>query len=274
MLKPLIAIITALAVFILIFLTFYALKGGRQIHYIKSKGEIRVISLIPSVTETLFFIGAGGSVKGRTRYCAYPPEVRQIPELGGLFDINYEGIISLSPDIVILSELQRDAAARLKTLGINYLTVNHNDFNGVLQSFSLIGEAVGKDTTDIVDALNDRIAAIRQRAAAYPPKKVVVAVSREAGRFIIAGGDGFYSEALKILNVENPFADSAPYTAISREALLRLKPDLLIALSYYEQTDDDKDGACIVSGSFGYTPGPRFPLLLESFARCIYPEKN
>jgi iron complex transport system substrate-binding protein len=274
MLRTITTLITAITIFLLIFATFFALKERAYITPSGNKGEIRIISLTPSVTEILYFIGAGDMVKGRTRYCIYPPEVEEKPELGGLFDINYEGIISLSPDIVILSEFQRDAAARLKALGINYLAVNHNDFEGVLHSFPLIGDAAGIDTGAIAEALNAQIAAVRQRVAAYPSKRVIVAVSRDEGRLIIAGNDGFYSEALKILNAENPFALSAPYTAITREAILRLKPDVLIVLSYFGEEDGQttgKDGACIVSGSFGYIPGPRFPLLLESFARCIYP---
>ncbi|MDR2401029.1 MAG: helical backbone metal receptor [Deferribacteraceae bacterium] len=278
-LKALTSLITAAVIFLLTVGVIFALKESPSAGLItesadgRGNKDLRIISLTPSVTEILYFIGAGDMVKGRTRYCAYPAEVKEKPELGGLFDVNYEGVLTLSPDIVILSELQRDVSARLKALGINYLTVNHSNFEGVMQSFSLIGDAVGKDSSGIAESLNTRIASIRERAAAYPPKKVLVAVSREGGRFVVAGSDGFYSEALKLLNAENPFAKNAPYTTISREGLRWVKPDLIIALSYQDGVNrETEDGICTVSGSFGFTPGPRFPVLLESFARCIHPE--
>jgi iron complex transport system substrate-binding protein len=270
----LLIIITALVVITLTAATFVSLKKtayGKPFIPSESSGSLRVISLTPSVTETLYRLGAGDMVAARTRYCSFPPEVKEKPELGGLFDINYEAVVALSADLVILSELQTDVISRLKALGINGLAVDHNTFNGVLDSFPVIGEAVGADGIALREEIYEKIAAIREKVKGYPSKKVIVAVSTEGGRFIAAGNDGFYNETLKLLNAENPFAESPHYTSVTKEGLIWIKPDIIASLSYSEE-ERSEAGFCVITGSFGFTPGPRFPLLMESLARCIYPE--
>jgi iron complex transport system substrate-binding protein len=61
----------------------------------------RVISLSPSTTETLFALGAGAKLVGRSRYCDYPKEVARIPVVGGFVDASFEAILGLVPDLVI-----------------------------------------------------------------------------------------------------------------------------------------------------------------------------
>jgi iron complex transport system substrate-binding protein len=272
--QKLLIIITALVAITLTAATFVSLKKnayGKPFISPKTSGSLRVISLTPSVTETLYRLGAGDMVAARTRYCSFPPKVKEKPELGGLFDINYEAVVALSADLVILSELQKDVISRLKALGVNVLAVDHNTLNGVLDSFPVIGEAVGADGFALREEIYEKIAAIREKVKNYPSKKVIVAVSTEGGRFIAAGNDGFYNETLKLLNAENPFAESPPYTSVTKEGLIWIKPDIIASLSYSEE-ERSEEGFCVITGSFGFTPGPRFPLLMESLARCIYPE--
>jgi iron complex transport system substrate-binding protein len=274
MLKSITALITSAVILLLITLSLCALSFEKPTLIVKNseKTNTRIISLTPSVTEMLYYMGAGDMVKARTRYCSYPPEVEEKPELGGLFDVNYEAVLSLSPDIVILSEIQIDVIARLKALGVNILTVDHATLDGVIASFSLIGDAIGRDGNAMAEILKWEIDRLRQKTAAYPSKKVIIAVSSEGGRYVAAGKDGYYSEALKLLNAVNPLAENAPYTTITKEGLEWIKPDVLITLSYGGVNEAYEEGVCVVNGSFGFTPGPRFPLLMESFARCIYPE--
>src|SRR5438309_5001124 len=61
----------------------------------------RIVSLSPSTTETLFALGAGERLVGRSRFCDYPPEVRRIPSVGGYVDASLEAILALAPDLVV-----------------------------------------------------------------------------------------------------------------------------------------------------------------------------
>ena len=64
----------------------------------------RIVSTAPSVTETLFAVGAGDRVVGVSRFCCYPPEVEQLPKVGGLFDPDVERIVELRPDLVLMTQ--------------------------------------------------------------------------------------------------------------------------------------------------------------------------
>src|SRR6266851_6437619 len=64
-------------------------------------GARRVVSLSPNTTETLFAVGAGNRVVGRSRFCDYPPEVSRIPSVGGYVDASLEAILALVPDLVV-----------------------------------------------------------------------------------------------------------------------------------------------------------------------------
>ena len=64
----------------------------------------RIVSTAPSITETLFALGLGERVVGVTRYCRYPAEALAKPKIGGYFDPNFEAIVGLKPDVVIVPE--------------------------------------------------------------------------------------------------------------------------------------------------------------------------
>src|SRR5262245_58726849 len=64
-------------------------------------GPMRIVSLIPALTEMLFDIGAGKQVVGVGRYDTFPLEVRSLPRVGGLLDPDYEAILRLNPDLVL-----------------------------------------------------------------------------------------------------------------------------------------------------------------------------
>jgi iron complex transport system substrate-binding protein len=84
-------------------------------------GRARIVSLSPAMTETLFAIGAGADVVGRTEYDDYPPEVRQLPAAGTSLRPSYEAIVRLAPTLIVgqaikdapLAELERIAPTRL-----------------------------------------------------------------------------------------------------------------------------------------------------------------
>ncbi len=104
----------------------------------------RVISFAPSVTETLFALGLGDRVVGITRYCTYPPQVRNLPQIGGYLDPNFEMILSLKPDLVLLLKEHSSIAGFLKKNGIAFRAIDDENFCDILQSFRTIGGLFGK----------------------------------------------------------------------------------------------------------------------------------
>ena len=88
-------------------------------------GGVRVVSTVPSVTETLFALGLGDSVVAASTYCQYPPEVADLPKIGSLFDINIEAIVELDPDFVVVLRENEELAQRLTALGVETVAVDH-----------------------------------------------------------------------------------------------------------------------------------------------------
>jgi ABC-type Fe3+-hydroxamate transport system substrate-binding protein len=103
----------------------------------------RIISLAPSITEILFALDEEDRVVGVTRYCDYPPGALDKSRVGGYYDINYEALLSLEPDLVILLVEHTDAMKRLDELGIGTLPVDHSRVTGILDSITAIGERLG-----------------------------------------------------------------------------------------------------------------------------------
>jgi iron complex transport system substrate-binding protein len=93
----------------------------------------RIVSLAPSLTETLYALGLGARVVGVTRYCAYPPEVAELPKVGGHLDPNFEAIVSLDPDLVVVIPSSSENGQRLESLGIRVLEVDQHDVQAVLE---------------------------------------------------------------------------------------------------------------------------------------------
>ncbi|NQT40991.1 MAG: ABC transporter substrate-binding protein, partial [Planctomycetes bacterium] len=126
----------------------------------------RIVSMAPSVTETLFALGLGDRVVGVTRYCKYPPEADEKDEVGGHFDPNFEAIVALRPDLVILLVEQEESRQALNSLGIATLVVRHKDIEGVLESISTIGRVCGAEETagQLLADIAGRMEKIRRRS--------------------------------------------------------------------------------------------------------------
>src|SRR5687768_5948246 len=93
---------------------------GTGEHVIYGQNAKRIVSLAPSVTEMLYFLGFGSRVVGRSSYCNYPPEVLKVASVGGFVDASIEKIVSLEPDIVVAYKGNSlDLVLQLRELNIN-----------------------------------------------------------------------------------------------------------------------------------------------------------
>ena len=119
----------------------------------------RIVSLVPSATETLFAIGAGGRVVGVSSFDSFPAEVRTLPRVGALLDPDTERILALRPDLVILYGSQVDLQSRLERAGIRTQTYRHGGiaevFAGLRELWALTGRAA--DAARIARELQSRI---------------------------------------------------------------------------------------------------------------------
>ena len=259
----------------------------------------RIVSLSPSVTETLFELGLGERVVGVTSFCKYPEEALKLPKVGAYLDPNYEAIVALTPDLVILREEFEEAKMQLEDLGIRSLTVDHNSIEGILDSFTAIGKQCGAEprAREVVEDIRDRMTKIKEAAGELPRLKVMVSVEREMDTgsikgVYVAGRDGFYDEMIRTAGGVSAFEDTGiPFPNVSMESIMRADPDIIVDIvPNLEQRDLDeaamkrdwqklsevaavKNGRVyVLTQDFMVIPGPRFILVIEEFARTIHPE--
>jgi iron complex transport system substrate-binding protein len=196
----------------------------------------RIISLSPSVTEILYGIDAFDQVIAVSSYCEYPPEVESLPRVGGWTDTNLEQVLSLAPDLVILTGVDAQAPLmepKLTALGIETLAVGSQSLDDIFGAIMTIGEAVGKapNAEALVSQMRRELEAIRVKTQGLPRPKVLVVVDRLPGTLrdmYIATGESYLTELIEIAGGE-PIRPEAPhnYMNLSTEALVVFNPEVI-----------------------------------------------
>jgi len=259
----------------------------------------RIVSLAPSVTEILFELGLGDRVVGVTRYCRFPIQARELPEVGGLLDPNYEAVLRLHPDLVVeLVEHQRSLPG-LSKLGLRRLAVCHQDLEGIFDSITTIGRACGAEqrAEHLRERMETRLHEIEKRTAGRPQPAVLVVADRTwgAGRIedaYVAGNDGHLNRAVRLAGGRNVAASSGvPFPVVSPEMILRLEPEVIIDLvpeqavqrlgrkrirhdwQALERVPAVAAGCVfVVADDRAVLPGPNVVRLVERLARLFHPE--
>lgn len=211
----------------------------------------RIISTVPSVTSTLFAIGAEDLVVGVSRYCKFPARVERLPKIGGFLDLNFEEIEKLRPDLVLLLQGNDRSADLLRRRGIRTLEIEHRTIEGLLESIELLGricrteERAKKLAGDLrlrLDRL-ESMAAMRIEAARGRPPRVLLVVERTRGTgrptdVLIAGADGHMNRCLQLAGAENAYQGDVAFPLVSYEGLTELSPDIIIEIVPESQVAD------------------------------------
>lgn len=187
----------------------------------------RIISTMPSITETLYALGLSDRIVGVTTNCNYPPEAKDKEKIGQM-TVNLEKIVSLQPDLIImLSDAQAHDIWRLKSRGLPVVTVNPHSVADVLDSILYIGSVTGTtyEARRLTANLNYRLSQVDWRK-----KEVASAVFVMVGYkpLVTCGKNTFVSDIVKRAGGENIVQSGSEYPQINFEELYRLNPDVLI----------------------------------------------
>lgn len=192
----------------------------------------RIVSLNPTTTELLYAIGAGSRLVGRTTWDLYPPEVRDVPDLGPGLRPNVEAVIAARPDLVILyaSDDNRDAARRLRSAGIRTVAYRVDRIADFARVTNALGELTG-DTAAAritVDTVHKTLARVRASTDTLAHPKVFWILWESP--LLSVGGGSFLNELLVAAGARNVY-DSlpAPSPAVTFEDLVRRDPDVVLA---------------------------------------------
>jgi iron complex transport system substrate-binding protein len=252
----------------------------------------RIISFAPSITETLFVLGLGDRVFGVTRFCTYPPRVKNLPKIGGYLDPNYEMILSLKPDLVLLLKEHSMIVDFLKKNFIDYKIIDNENVGAILQSFHTIGSLCGKanEADTLVQSIRSEISNVTHFQ--HRPR-ILFCIGRDnpgigaISKVYIAGPKSFYSQLMLYAGGENAFRDSLLiYPSFSSEGIIRLSPDIIIDLMAsiagvgQEKVKQDWKALDMVPAvknnlvfcptqEFMTIPGPRIGLIVREMKKAV-----
>ncbi|MGE8202938.1 ABC transporter substrate-binding protein [Heyndrickxia sp. NPDC080065] len=261
-----------------------------------NKKPQRIVSLLPSNTETAFALGLDKEIVGVSDFDNYPEQVKDREKIGGQ-EFNIEKIISLKPDIVLATASNahnsKDGLKQLENANIKVIVVNDaSSFDDVYKSIELIGEATGtkEKAQEIVDGMKSKVADIKAKAEGISKEnqqKVWIEVS--APPTIYTTGKGtFMGEMLDTLGAKNIAGDKEGWIQFSEEAVVKANPDVMIlTYGYYDKDAVNnvykrkswKEVAAIknkrvynVDSDKVSRSGPRLAEGLEEMAKAIYPD--
>ena len=188
----------------------------------------RIVSLLPSLTETVCALGACERLVGVDRYSNWPASVQTLPQVGGGLDPNIEAVVALKPDLVLIGTSSR-AALRLRALGLNVLALEPRTRAELRRVTQRLGTALRLDGADaLARRIDDGVAAA---AAALPVAARGQRVYYEITPAPHAAGQGsFIHELLLALGLVNVIDDPAlgPFPRLNPELVVRADPDLIM----------------------------------------------
>ncbi len=261
------------------------LTDDRGITVTFAQSPQRIISLLPSLTESVCAMDQCQRLVGVDRYSNYPASVKRLPVLGGGLDPNIEGIVALKPDVVLLATSSR-ASQRLESLGIKVVALeprSHADVRRVLKKIGVlleISDALGADRLwRIIDT------SVSAAAQSLPAKVRDVRVYFEVNRGPYAAGESsFIGETLTRLGVKNIVpAALGPFPRLNPEFVVRANPDVIMvgsgsmqAMAAYPGWSSIKalreQRICVFSSEESdvvVRPGPRMAEAARIMAKCL-----
>jgi iron complex transport system substrate-binding protein len=254
----------------------------------------RVVSLSPNTTETLFAMGAGSKLVGRSRFCDYPPEAKSLPSVGGYVDPSLEAILALSPDLVAGARGPAGPALveKLGALGIATYFPTTESMAEIEAMIDGLGARVGaaEKAREVVTKLRARRDEIARAVSGR--KRVRVLLVFGVNPIVAAGPDSFPNEMLLLANGQNVVTTGSGYPTLSVERLMTLEPDVVVNASMagtpdgqgdgiqrdapgWRELDAVRDGRIVaIHDEAVLRPGPRIGEGLAVLARAIHPEAS
>lgn len=252
----------------------------------------RIVSLAPSVTETLFALGLGDLIVGDTDFCDYPPEAKQKRRVGGPVDPNIEVIAALHPDLVVASRsINRLASVHsLEQLGIPVYGTDPHNVEQVLTSTERLGELLGAGDAgrSLLTNLRARLSEIDRRIAGLPPQSAMMVVWLDP--LISVGRNTFLEDALRRAGAHSIIDTQQSWPNINIEEVIRLQPKCLIFSSddpqqvqrqiselqdrpAWRQLDAVRNRRFVVVSEAISHPSPRLIDGIEQLAAALYPSR-
>ncbi|MBA4256716.1 MAG: ABC transporter substrate-binding protein [Polaromonas sp.] len=189
----------------------------------------RVVSLLPSLTETVCELGQCHRLVGVDRYSNFPASVKALPQLGGGLDPSIEAVVATRPDLVLVSASSR-AADRMEALGLKVVVLEPKTHADVQRVLRKVAQALGQPVAEADRVWRHIDAAVSAAAQSLPASARRTRVYFEVNRAPYgAGASSFIGETLTRLGVNNIIPpELGPFPKINPEFVVRANPDLIM----------------------------------------------
>jgi len=276
-------------------LFLFLLSCKQNTSTINDNAALRIISFAPSITEILYELGLDENLYGVTQFCKYPAQVSQKSKIGGFTDPNYEAVLRLKPNLVIMLKDNHTLTKFLDKNSIRHISVGNDSVSEIIESVLTIAKACNAISKG--DSLVKRLRLQLEipPANVYNRPKVLLCVGRDnpgsgsVSKSFAAGSASFYNQIIEAAGGVNVFNDiSQSYPSISSEALIRFNPDIIIDISAaYMNPNLDEKTVCddwemfknvsavkngevhCLFGDYLTVPGPRLAMAAERFKSII-----
>lgn len=196
----------------------------------------RIVTLLPSFSETVCALNACQRLVGVDRYANYPEQVKALPKVGGGLDPSIEAVVALKPDVVLMSTATK-AAARLEALGIKVVALNTQQHADVERLLAVTARVLGLESqgTDAQPSgpVSQRLwqelqAGVKAAAKSLPITSTKVYFEVNSAPFA-ASASSFIGETLTLLGVTNVVPGHlGSFPKINPEMVVRADPDVIM----------------------------------------------
>ena len=242
----------------------------------------RIVSLLPSLTESVCELGQCARLVAVDRYSNFPDSVRSLPQVGGGLDPNIEAIVALRPDVVLLATASR-ASARLEALGIKVVALEPKTYKDVQRVLGKLGQLL--EVADSARIWRNIDAAVSAAAQSLPARVKNTRVYFEVNSApYAAGSTSFIGETMARLGVQNIVPPAlGPFPKLNPEFVVRANPDLIMVGDRNALGLEQRPGwaairairekrICVFTTAQSDTlvrPGPRMAEAARTMAACL-----
>jgi iron complex transport system substrate-binding protein len=250
----------------------------------------RIVSLVPSVTEIVFALGAADRLAAVTDFCDYPPAARGKPSVGGMLAPSLERIVALRADLVVATDAgnRQDTLDQLARVGIPVYTVHAGRLSEMMDVVARVGALTSRADAvpPLVRELRQRIDAVRAAVAGKGRPRVLYVLWPEP--LIVPARDSLVTELIQVAGGDSVTAgERGDYPRLSLETAVARAPEVIVLARHgvgvgpVERDRWDRLAALPavrrgrvheVDGGLLHRYGPRVVEGLERLARIIHPE--
>jgi iron complex transport system substrate-binding protein len=264
-------------------------ETGRTVHL--PQPVKRIVSLAPSLTETVYALGLQDLLVGDTDYCDYPADAQKKQKVGGAINPSLEEIAHLKPDVVLVTRHLNtlDTVHSLDALGIASYATDPRNVDEIVASSKRLGDVLGAPEAGaaVAEDLQRRLDALRQKVGSLPPTRALFVVWTDP--LISIGKDTFIADALRRAGAVSIVDSKQDWPQVNLEEVARLQPEVLVfADSHSEASPRNMEtlatrpgwrilnavrnrNFAVISDAVN-RPAPRIVSAIEDLAAKLHPE--